>query len=114
MDLRENRRVSSKEAAFLDLNRSFWFHRLSLLGIHFVKAKARGEEQAAWAEHWIVQWSPEVEIEVVESNLLGETVETAAAFVLQQRLESCSTIKEASELITAAYECGMIHQMEAG
>ncbi|GIO66392.1 DUF5682 family protein [Paenibacillus cookii] len=114
LDLRENRRVSSKEAAFLDLNRSFWFHRLSLLGIHFVKAKARGEEQAAWAEHWIVQWSPEVEIEVVESNLLGETVETAAAFVLQQRLESCSTIKEASELITAAYECGMIHQMEAG
>lgn len=114
LDLRENRRVSSKEAAFLDLNRSFWFHRLKLLGIHFVKAKASGEEQAVWAEHWIVQWSPEVEIEVVESNLLGETVETAAGFVLQQRLEACSTIKEATELIWMAYECGMIHQMEAG
>ncbi|AWB44637.1 hypothetical protein DCC85_10650 [Paenibacillus sp. CAA11] len=114
LDLRENRRVSSEEAAFLDLNRSFWFHRLKLLGIHFVKERTKTETQAVWAEHWIIQWSPEVEIQVVESNLLGETVETAAAFVLQQRLESCSSIKEAGELITAAYECGMIHQMEAG
>lgn len=113
LDLRENRRVSSEEAAFLDLNRSFWFHRLKLLGIHFVKEQRRTAEQAVWSEHWVIQWSPEVEIEVVESNLLGETVETAAGFVLQQRLEECSTLKEASELISAAYECGMIHQMEA-
>ncbi|GIP12384.1 hypothetical protein J1TS5_45540 [Paenibacillus macerans] len=114
LDLRENRRVNSEEAAYLDLNRSIWFHRLKLLGIHFVKDRARSAGQAVWSEHWIVQWSPEVEIEVVESNLLGETVETAAAFVLQQRLEECSTIKEASALISVAYECGMIRQMEAG
>ncbi|WP_334074606.1 MULTISPECIES: DUF5682 family protein [Paenibacillus] len=113
LDLRENRRVSSGEAAFLDLNRSFWFHRLKLLGIHFVKEQRRTAEQAVWSEHWIVQWSPEVEIEVVESNLLGETVETAAGYMLQQRLEECSAIREASELIAVAYECGMIHQMEA-
>ncbi|GIP25759.1 hypothetical protein J23TS9_08890 [Paenibacillus sp. J23TS9] len=113
LDLRENRRVSSEEAAYLDLNRSFWFHRLKLLGIHFVKESVRSQEQAIWAEHWVVQWSPEVEIEVVESTLLGETVEIAAGFVLQQRLESCASIEEGSGLITMAYECGMIHQMEA-
>ncbi|MWV42135.1 hypothetical protein GRF59_00695 [Paenibacillus sp. HJL G12] len=114
LDLRENRRVSSEEAAYLDLNRSTWFHRLKLLGIHFVKENGKSQDQAAWAEHWVIQWTPEVEIEVVESTLLGETVETAAGFVLQQRLENCVTIKEASALITIAYECGMIHQMEAG
>ncbi|MCJ8014252.1 DUF5682 family protein [Paenibacillus sp. KQZ6P-2] len=114
LDLRENRRVSSEEAAYLDLNRSFLFHRLKLLGIHFAQDKASSEERAIWAEQWIVQWSPEVEIEVVESTLLGETVETAAGFVLQQRLENCGTIAEASALIAIAYECGMIHQMEAG
>lgn len=114
LDLRENRRVSSEEAAFLDLNRSLWFHRLKLLGIHFVKERSRAQGQAEWAEHWILQWSPEVEIEVVESTLLGETVDVAAGFVFQQRLESCETIEEASSLITVAYECGMIHQMEAG
>ncbi|WP_136606036.1 DUF5682 family protein [Paenibacillus dokdonensis] len=114
LDLRENRRVSSEEAAYLDLNRSFWFHRLKLLGIHFVKEIVRSQNQAIWAEHWVTQWSPEVEIEIVESTLLGETVEIAAGFVLQQRLESCGSIEEGSELITTAYECGMIHQMEAG
>ncbi|MGG6310767.1 DUF5682 family protein [Paenibacillus macerans] len=114
LDLRENRRVNSEEAAYLDLDRSIWFHRLKLLGIRFVRNQARSADQAVWSERWVVQWSPEVEIEVVESNLLGETVETAAAFALQQRLEECSTIKEASALISVAYECGMIQQMEAG
>ncbi|SDE97306.1 hypothetical protein SAMN04488542_10475 [Fontibacillus panacisegetis] len=114
LDLRENRRVSSEDAAYLDLNRSLWFHRLKLLGIHFVKEKGRAHNQAEWAEHWIVQWSPEVEIEIVESTLLGETVEIAAGFVFQQRLEGCGSMEEASVLITIAYECGMIHQMEAG
>ncbi|MGN7357182.1 DUF5682 family protein [Paenibacillus sp. SAF-054] len=114
LDLRENRRVSSEEAAYLDLNRSFLFHRLKLLGIHFVREKTATRDEADWAEHWIVQWTPEVEIQVVESTLLGETVETAAGYVLQQRLESCDTIQKASKLITEAYECGMIHQMEAG
>lgn len=114
LDLRENRRVSSEEAAYLDLNRSIWFHRLKLLGIHFVKEWDRSQSQAEWVEHWILQWSPEVEIEVVESTLLGETVDIAAGFVFQQRLENCQSIEQASSLITVAYECGMIHQMEAG
>lgn len=113
LDLRENRRVSSEDAAFLDLNRSFLFHRLTLLGISLAKQKPSGQEQAAWAEHWMLQWTPEVEIEVVESTLLGETVQVAAAYVLQQRLDSCTTIDEASKLIRVACECGMLTQMEA-
>ena len=114
LDLRENRRVASKESAYLDLNRSFLFHRLKLLGIDFVSARPSGQEQAAWAEHWVVKWTPEVEIQVVESTLLGETVEVAAAYMLHQKLADCSSIAEASSLIRIAYECGMIHQMEAG
>ncbi|MGM1047968.1 MAG: DUF5682 family protein [Bacillota bacterium] len=114
LDLRENRRVKSEESAYLDLNRSFLFHRLKLLGIDFVSARPSGQEQAAWAEHWVVKWTPEVEIQIVESTLLGETVEVASAYVLQQKLTDCSSIEEASSLIRIAYECGMIHQMEEG
>ncbi|TQR44673.1 DUF5682 family protein [Paenibacillus popilliae] len=113
LDLRENRRVSSEESAFLDLNRSFLLHRLTLLGISLAKQKPSPQEQATWAEHWVLQWTPEVEIEVVESTLLGETVEVAAAYKLQQRLDSCATIDEASKLIRVACECGMLTQMEA-
>lgn len=114
LDLRENRRVSSEEAAFLDLNRSFLFHRLRMLGIDLVSLRASGQTRATWAEHWVVKWSPEVEIQVIESTLLGETIEIASAYVLQQKLGSSSTIAEASSLIRTAYECGMLHQMEAG
>lgn len=112
LDLRENRRVKTEEARFLDLNRSTLFHRLEFLGITFSKKRASGQENATWAEHWVIQWTPEVEIEVVESTLLGETVEVASAYVLQQKLDACATIAEASQLIRVACECGMLAQME--
>ncbi|MBD8498433.1 DUF5682 family protein [Paenibacillus arenosi] len=113
LDLRENRRVKSEESAFLDLHRSTLFHRLSLLGISLAKQRASGQENATWAEHWVLQWSPEVEIEVVESTLLGETIEVASAYVLQQKMEACTTITDASKLIRTACECAMLTQMEA-
>ncbi|MBW4083357.1 DUF5682 family protein [Paenibacillus sp. S150] len=112
LDLRENRRVSSTEAAFLDLNRSILFHRLRLLGISFAKNRPSGQDAATWAEYWIIQWTPEVEIQVVESTLLGETIEVAAAYVLREKLQACRSIAEASALIRVACECGMTAQME--
>ncbi|QUL57510.1 hypothetical protein KDC22_14145 [Paenibacillus tritici] len=112
LDLRENRRVTSSEAAYLDLHRSVLFHRLELLGIHFARKVPSSQSGATWAEHWRVQWSPEVEIEVVESTLLGETIEVAAAYVLREKLLECRTITEASALIVTACECAMTAQME--
>ncbi|CAM4515771.1 DUF5682 family protein [Paenibacillus typhae] len=114
LDLRENRRVSSEQAAFLDLNRSVLFHRLSLLGISFARNRPSGQDSATWAEHWVIQWSPEVEIQVVESTLLGETVEVAAAYVLREKLQECRSIAEASMLIRIACQCAMTAQMEEG
>lgn len=112
LDLRENRRVSSEEAAYLDLNRSVLFHRLGLLGISFARNVPSGQSGATWAEHWTIQWSPEVEIQVVESTLLGETIEVAAACVLREKLLECRSIQEASVLIRIACECAMTAQME--
>ncbi|MGM1021897.1 MAG: DUF5682 family protein [Bacillota bacterium] len=114
LDLRENRRASSEASAYLDLNRSFLLHRLKVLDIPFAQFRSVGQEQSTWAEHWVVQWSPETEIQVVESTLLGETVEVAAAYVMQQKLDACQTIAEASQLILIACECGMVAQLENG
>ena len=71
LDLRENRRVKSKDSAFLDLNRSIFFNKLVLLGIDFVSKKSLDQANASWAEKWNLVWSPEVEIHIVESKLLG-------------------------------------------
>lgn len=112
LDLRENRRVKSEEAAFLDLNRSVFLHRLELLGIDFAKKQRVTQASASWAEHWTLRWTPEAEIQAVESTLKGETVELAAAYVLKERLDACADIAEASRIIRAACDCGLTALME--
>lgn len=112
LDLRENRKVQSEQAAYLDLNRSVLLHRLELLGISFAKKQRVSQDSASWAEHWVLRWTPEAEIEAVESVLKGETIELAAAFVLKERLEQCTDIAEASRIIRIACDCAMELLME--
>lgn len=112
LDLRENRRVKSEDAAFLDLRRSEHLHRLELLGISFAQKQSVHQDSASWAENWVLRWTPEAEIQTVESTLKGETVQLAAAFVLKERLEGCSDIAEASRLIRIACHCALPELME--
>jgi hypothetical protein len=110
LDLRENTRVSSSEAAFADLNRSTFFNRLALLGIGFAVRLNDKQESASWRENWELQWSPEVEIAAVETVLKGETIEVAAAYQIKESLESESesvTLSQTARLIKAAYKCDL-------
>jgi hypothetical protein len=112
LDLRENRRVKSEEAAFLDLNRSSFFHRLRVLGVSFAKPAATRQESATWAEKWFLRWTPESEIELVEAVLLGETVELATAYRFSTQLEGSSSIADAAALVRDACQCGLMKSME--
>lgn len=112
LDLRENRRVKSESAAFIDLQRSFFLHQLASLGIGFAKKIAAAQAAASWAENWVVQWTPECEIHLVEAVLLGETVELAAAFQFKTRLDAATSIGDAADIVRQACECGMMKTME--
>ncbi|GGI44081.1 hypothetical protein GCM10008018_05320 [Paenibacillus marchantiophytorum] len=112
LDLRENRRVKSEEAAFVDLKRSVLLHRLELLGILFAKKQRVSQDSASWAEHWVLRWTPEAEIQVVETTLKGETIELAAAFVLKEQLDTCADIAGASRIIRNACDCALLDLME--
>lgn len=112
LDLRENRRVKSEESAFLDLQRSFFLHRLELLGIPFASSRQVNQQSATWAESWILQWTPEAEIALVESTLRGETVKLATSFLLKERLDNVLKVSEAALLIRNAGECGLLDTME--
>jgi hypothetical protein len=112
LDLRENRRVKGEEAAFLDLHRSSFFHRLRVLGISFAKQGVVRQESATWAEKWVLRWTPESEIELVEAVLLGETVELATAYKFKSLLEACTSIAPAAALINDACLCGLTQSME--
>ncbi len=112
LDLRENRRVKSAEAAFLDLHRSSFLHRLAVLEVDFAKKLTVRQDGTTWAESWALQWTPEAEIAIVEAVLLGETLELATAFKFKQRLEKCISVAEAASVIRAACECGMSASIE--
>ena len=112
LDLRENRRAKSEATAFLDLDRSSFFHRLRVLGIGFATPAKSGQQSTTWAEKWLLQWSPESEIALVEAVLLGETVELATAFKFKTQLEACTTIAEAADLVNDACQCGLMKSME--
>ena len=107
LDLRENLRVKSVESAFLDLNRSFFLYRLVVLGIDFAKIKRSSQDNATWAENWILQWTPEAEIQIVESVLKGDTIADAVAFVLSERLLEATKISEIADVIEDAFNCGL-------
>lgn len=107
LDLRENRNVSSQKAAFLDLHRSFFLHQLRILGIHFAASQKVNQDNATWAEHWVIRWTPEAEIELVEAALKGDTVDQAASFVMKERVEAAPNMSEIALVIEDAFTCGM-------
>ena len=112
LDLRENTRVKSQKSAFLDLERSFFLHRICVLGIHFAQKQKSYQEKATWAEKWLLQWTPEAEIEIVEAALQGETVEVAVAFSFKETLEKATSITETAEILESASLCGMPQVVE--
>lgn len=107
LDLRENRAVKTKESAFLDLNRSFFLHRLRVLGVSFAAAKEVRQDTATWAERWVLRWSAEAEIQLVESALKGDTIPQAASFRLKERTEEAKGIPELADVLKDAFTCGM-------
>ena len=113
LDLRENRRAKSEDAAFLDLNRSSFLHRLELLEVPFAKRVPVQQDSATWAEKWHLHWTPEAEIALVEAVLLGETLELATGFRFKTQLQDCHTINDAAMMVRRACECGLMDSMEA-
>jgi len=89
LDLREKLRVQTEKAALMDLNRSYFLHKLRVL-----------------------QWSPETEIEIVETILKGDTIEFATAFELMQRVDNSSSLSQMAEVVKDAFYCGMPKALE--
>ena len=108
LDLRENLRVKSEEAAFLDLHRSFFLHRLFVLEIGFAQTITRKQDNATWAEKWSLRWTPEAEIRIVEASLKGDTIEEAAVATLGDKLLAAETVKETTQILAISLKAGLI------
>lgn len=107
LDLRENRSVKSERSAFLDLSRSSFLHRLRVLEVPFAAIQPVQQDTATWAEHWVLRWSPEAEIALVEAALKGDTVAQAASFRMKERVEGASAMADLAAVLEDAFTCGM-------
>ena len=107
LDLRENRRVKTEAAAFRDLNRSSFLHRLRVLQNPFACFESRRDDTRTWAEYWSLKWTPEAEISLVEAVLLGETIEVAAAYALRQSLDDADSAAACARVVRQAGECNL-------
>lgn len=107
LDLRENRMVKSEKSAFLDLNRSFLLHRLRVIRVSFGKQKEVKQDNATWSEQWVLRWTPEAEIELVEAALQGDTIAQAASFQMKERVEAAGSMGDIALVIEDAFTCGM-------
>lgn len=71
-----------------DAQRSAFLHRLVFLGLEIgsLSREAAPFGQSIFKEHWRLKWSPKLEATLIERNLHGDTVETAAATLLSESL----------------------------
>lgn len=114
LDLREKLTVQSRASAFLDRERSFFLHRLRILGIRFASLGRGNQENATYAEYWILQWTPEAEIQIVEAVLKGDTVTRAASFQLKEQAEKSGGIDAVAQVIRDAFLCGLPEALAYG
>ena len=85
-----------------DRARSRLLHALRLLNIPW------GEQQQAWNklgtfhEYWRVQWQPEFAVAIIEANVWGNTIESAATAAVRANAASAEHLAELTELLDQA------------
>ena len=105
LDLRE--KLTSEKGALTDRRRSAFLHRLTALDLPFATAQASGQTKAGWKESWVLRWTPEAEIVLVESSLRGESVRMAAGHLLEERLKNADSVAISAELLNQALLCDL-------
>ena len=85
-----------------DLARSRLFHRLNLLDVpwaQLTQGNIRGK--GTFHEFWKLRWTPELDIRVIEANVWGNTVETAAANYTQHVSVEAQSLSRVTRLLQA-------------
>ncbi len=82
----------------LDLNRSILLYRLEALSISWGK-RVFARSKGTFKEVWVLQWKPEMLIEIIERGTWGNTVELATIHFIQHKADSSNQINELAILI---------------
>lgn len=85
-----------------DLARSQFLHRLNLLGIGWGKpSEGDVRSKGTFREFWTIQWTPELDISVIEACVWGNTLDEATLNVVQDKAAKATKLSELSALLQA-------------
>ncbi len=112
LDLRENIRAKTEKGAYLDLNRSFFLNKLSVLGINFGIKQYSSQSGASWKEIWSLYWDTEIEIKLIEASLIGESIDTAVINTMHKQFIDNPTIDTLGNNILNSLLCGLAKSLD--
>jgi Family of unknown function (DUF5682) len=95
----------------LDLQRSIFFHRLNALGIQWARpmgVRTRG----TFREGWLLKWSPEMLVSLIEKGILGNTVHDATTKLLLDKAETTPSVGELAATIQQAIPAELFNAIE--
>jgi hypothetical protein len=95
-----------------DRARSHLLHRLALLGVAW-GAIARSSGTGTFREAWTIQWQPELAVSIVEANVFGNTLESAATAKASARAMEATELAELTALVDATVLAALPRAMTA-
>jgi hypothetical protein len=90
-----------------DLSRSHLLHRLNLLGMGWGERQSAGSRTSTFHEVWRLQWQPEFAVALIEANVWGNTVETAAVARVVHDGEQAAELAQIAALLDASILAGL-------
>ncbi len=90
-----------------DLARSQLLHRLLLLGIAWGQKLRTGGGQSTFHELWLLEWTPELAVAVIEANVWGNTLAAAASAKAIHDAEASDRLATITETLDQAILAGL-------
>ncbi len=86
-----------------DLARSQLFYRLNLFDIRWAQpTRGQTRAQGTFHEFWEMAWTPELDIRLIEANVWGNTIESAAIAYTQDATAKAQSLSQITPLLKAA------------
>ena len=97
----------------LDLNRSIFLHRLTILGIRWGKESGVSSKvKGTFKEPWRLQWKPEMLVDLIEQAIWGNAIDAATTNFLVDKAAKTESVSQLSALIQQAIPAELFTAIE--
>lgn len=113
LDLRKRTSSQKKKSTGLDYERSQFLHRLAILGLPFARPLELPQDTADYREQWTMSWSEDVEAELIECGLRGDSIGSAAEHRLNELLRVDNSVERALYVLQTSDRAGLERVMQS-